>query len=58
METNLNSWYYGDIYISQERKSYRKYKKDSGMACHTPPLQKKNKDLRGNAITQPQSHPI
>jgi len=25
------------------------------MACHTPPLKK---ETRGNAITQPQSHPI
>ena len=27
------------------------------MACHTPPL-KKAKEIRGNAITQPQSHPF
>ena len=32
-------------------------KKDLGMACHTPPL-KKAKETRGNAITQPQSHPF
>ena len=27
------------------------------MACHTPPLIKA-KEIRGNAITQPQSHPF
>ena len=27
------------------------------MACHTPPL-KESKEARGNAITQPQSHPF
>jgi len=27
------------------------------MACHTPPSQK-SEETRGNAITQPRSHPI
>jgi len=32
-------------------------KKDLGIACHTPPL-KNSEESRGNAITQPWSHPI
>jgi len=40
----------------KQKKLSPKIKKDLGMACHAPPLKKE--ETRGNAITQPQSHPI
>ena len=42
------------IYIKKQ-KFYLKNKKDIGKACHTTLL---CEETRGNAITQPQSHPI
>jgi len=48
---------HAQIGMTRRKKNSPKNKKDLGMACHTPPL-KKSEETRGNAITQPRSHPI
>jgi len=45
------------ITCTRSKKFSPKIKRDLGMACHTLPL-RKSEETRGNAITQPRSHPI
>jgi len=47
-----------DIHITRNKKFSPKNKKDLGMACTSYSTSRKSKETRGNAITQPRSHPL
>ena len=48
----------GNVYVYKKQKIFSENKKDLGMAGLSYSTPQKSTETRGNAITQPRSHPI